>query len=94
MGQRGHAGQRGFSPLSQNYEWQRIFTWPTAALDNETNWHKKSAIWLFLIRRLSLLLVFRMFDRTIHQDKMCLAFFSRKNIKQSLHGEIARYKCN
>ena len=55
---------------------------------------KKWAIWLFLIRRLSLLLVFRMFDGTNHQDKMCLAFFSRKNSTQSLHGEIARYKCN
>ena len=35
-----------------------------------------------------------MFDRTIYEDKMWLAFFSRKNITLSLHGEIARYKCN
>ena len=94
MRQRGHTRQRGFLPLSQNEEWQRTFTWPTPALDNKTNWHRKWAIWLFLIRRLSLLLVFRMFDRTIHQDKMCLAFFSQKNITQSLHGEIACYKCD
>ena len=48
----------------------------------------------FLDSRLLLLLIFLMFDLTIHQEKMCLAFFSRKNITQSLHGEIARYKCN
>ena len=35
---------------------------------------------------------FRMFDLTSHQDKECLAFFSRKNIIQSLYGEIVRYK--
>ena len=60
----------------------KISTWPTAAIDNKTNWHKKWVIWLFLIRILSLLLIFRMFDLTIHQDKKCLAFFSRKNITQ------------
>ena len=41
-----------------------------------------------------MLLVFRMFDQTIQQDKMCLAFFNRKNITQSLLGETARYNGN
>ena len=41
MGQRGHAGQSGFLPLSQNYEGQKTFTWPTAAIDNKTNCYKK-----------------------------------------------------
>ena len=94
MEQRGHAGQSGFLPLSQNYEGQKTFTWPTAAIDNKTNCYKKWVIWLFLIRKLSLLLVFRMFDLTIHQDKKYPAFFSRKNITKFLHGEIVRYKCN
>ena len=48
----------------------------------------------FFIRRLSLLLVFRTFNLTFHQDKKCLAFSIRKNITQFLHEEIARYKCN
>ena len=92
MGQRGHAGQRGFFAIIAKLRMARTFTWLTAVLDNKTNWHKKWAIWLFLIRRLSLLLGFRMFDLTIHQDKMCLVFFSQKNITQSFHGGIARYK--
>ena len=78
MGQWGHAGQSGFLPYSQNLKWQKTFTWPTAAIDNNTNWDKKWVIWLFLIRRLSLLLVFRMFNTTLHQDKKCLVFFSRQ----------------
>ena len=94
MGQRGHAGQRGFLPFLQNYDGLKTFTWPTAAIDNKTNCYKNWVIWLFLIRRLSLLLVFRMLALTIHQVKKYLAFFSRKNITQFLYGEIVRYKCN
>ena len=44
---------------------------------------KKWVIWLYLIRRLPLLLVFRVFNLTFQQDKKCLVFFSRKNISKS-----------
>ena len=70
------------------------FTRPTDAIDNKTNFHKKWVIQFFLFRRLSLLSIFLKFGPTIHQDKNCLAFFSRKNITESLHSEIVRNKCN
>ena len=51
-------------------------------------------MWLFLIRRLRLLFVFRMFDLTLHQEKKVSSLLVQKNITQSLHGGIERYKRN
>ena len=90
----GTCGAKRFFAILAKLQMAKTFTWPTAAIDNNTNWDKKWTLWLFLIRRLSLLLVFRMFNLTFHQDKKCLVFFSRKNITQSLYDEIVRYKCN
>ena len=48
----------------------------------------------FLDSETIIVIGFRMFNLTFPQDKKCLVFFRRKNVTQSLHDEIVRYKCN
>ena len=48
----------------------------------------------FLDSEIIIVIGFCMLNLTFHQDKKCLAFFSRKNITLSLHGKNVSYKCN